>query len=121
MTPVDIRRSAHVAPAPVKPKTTDADLVAKVLNLLEQGKSEDEIRAAMQDDLAVEPINAGIIRTRKGALMVRVGDSRWPVAMYKRDWKILLSKVPAIEKALEELNILDENPSPATEAETKAA
>jgi hypothetical protein len=75
----------------------DAALVEDVINSLEAG--------------ALEEASAGILRTRKGALMVRVGNERWPVAMYKKDWRILLSKVPFIEKALEEMNILDENPS----------
>ena len=110
MTPVSIRRSA---PQAEKPKQTDADMISKICDMLEQGKSEDDIRAAMQDALAVEPINAGIIRTRQGALMVRVSDDRWPIAMYKKDWKILLSKIPAIEKALEELDIAEENPNPS--------
>lgn len=72
-------------------------------------------------ELGMEPLNAGIIRTRKGALMVRVGDTRWPIAMYKNDWKILLSKVDAIREALDKLEIADENPSPMSGAEREAA
>ena len=118
MTTLSIKRSTpHMAPS-----EPDKDMIAKIMDLLEKGKSEDEIRAAMQDDLAVEPINAGIIRTRQGALMVRVSDARWPIAMYKRDWRILLSKIPAIEKALEELDIAEENPNPTKkEVAPKAA
>lgn len=59
---------------------------------------------------AASTADAGIIKTTKGALMVRVGSARWPIAMYKNDWKILLSKVPLIEEALEKLDIPDENP-----------
>lgn len=63
--------------------------------------------------------DAGIIRTRKGALMVRVSNERWPIAMYRRDWEILLSKVPQIKTALETLDIPDVNPQPATTAHTE--
>jgi len=69
-----------------------------------------EVQEALEAG-ALEEASAGILRTRKGALMVRVGNERWPVAMYKKDWKILLSKVPFIQKALEEMDILEENPS----------
>lgn len=60
--------------------------------------------------------NLGIIRTRQGALMVRVSDDRWPIAMYRRDWEILLSKVKYIQAALDELDIPMENPNKANPA-----
>lgn len=119
---------ALVANTSNKPKV-DRDLVSRVKECMDKGMSEDQIRAMLAEELNLEPINAGIIKTRQGALMVRVSDSRWPIAMYKKDWRILLAKIPAIERALEELDIAEENPNPAasrearkvTTVETKAA
>lgn len=91
----------------------ERDLVERICGLLDENKTPEEIKEILAEELAVEPMNAGIIRTRKGALMVRVSDDRWPIAMYKKDWQILLNKVPAIKAALNELDIADENPEPS--------
>lgn len=74
----------------------DAELVQEVIKSLEAN--------------VLEETEGRLVRTSKGALMVRVTPSRWPIAMYKKDWKIVLQLVPAIEHALESMNILDENP-----------
>lgn len=74
--------------------------------------SKDELLKLMSELQTHQDANLGIIRTRQGALMVRVSDERWPIAMYRRDWEILLSKVPYIKAALDELDIPDSNPNP---------
>jgi hypothetical protein len=90
--------------------------LARLCEMAQGGRSQDEILQYLQENNVVpgtEPLNAGIIRTRKGALMVRVSDDRWPIAMYRKDWRILLAKIPAIKEALDKLNILEENPQPS--------
>lgn len=59
-----------------------------------------------------------VLKTAKGALMVRVSAARWPIAMYGNDWRILLKAIPQIEHGLAHWGIPDVNPEPA---EKKAA
>lgn len=89
------------------------DNVKNLLGDLKKQGCDDNLLQRVEKLAAVEAVDAGIIRTSKGALMVRVGATRWPIAMYKNDWQILLSKIPLIEEALEELDIADENPERA--------
>lgn len=64
---------------------------------------------------------AGVVKTKKGALMVRVSSDRWPIAMYAKDWRILLSKVPLIERALDTWDIPEVNPEPETTGSRRRA
>lgn len=85
-------------------------------------KLADEVIRALEAN-ALEEAEGRIVRTNKGALMVRLSPDRWPIGMYAKDWRILLSIVPAIEHALEHMNILEENPdkSPRQRQQTRAA
>ena len=60
----------------------------------------------------LEETEGRIIRTNKGALMVRLSPDRWPIGMYAKDWRILINLVQsgAIESALNTMGILEENP-----------
>jgi len=88
--------------------------VRTLLRKLEQGGADPALVEEVRELAETKTADAGIIRTNKGALMVRVGPSRWPIAMYGNDWKILLSKVPLIEEALATLDIPEENPEKQT-------
>lgn len=89
-----------------------ADLKQLMGRLRERG-CDDALLKEVQDALtatAVDEAEGRIIRTNKGALMVRLSPTRWPIGMYAKDWRILLKLVPAIEHALESMDILEENP-----------
>ena len=98
-----------------------ADIKQLAEKLRRQGcdpKLIEEIMEALQANV-VEETEGRIIRTNKGALMVRVSPDRWPIAMYAKDWRIILSMVPAIEHALESLDILESNPDPTSKQRTQ--
>lgn len=85
----------------------------KLTKRLKAAGVEEELLAEVVHELeaaSVEETEGRIIRTNKGALMVRLSPDRWPIGMYAKDWKILLKLVPAIEHALKTMNILEENP-----------
>jgi len=92
-----------------------------------QGSHEDllrRLRASCQDREVLEEIEqqlqaagdeeiAGrLLRTNKGALMARLTPTRWPIAMYREDWEILIKLVEsgAVRNALDTMDILDSNP-----------
>ena len=98
------------------------ELIKRLKNSGCDPKLADEVTRALESN-AVEEAEGRIVRTNKGALMVRLSPDRWPIGMYKKDWRILLSIVPAIEHALETMNILEENPekSPRQRQQDRAA
>lgn len=98
-----------------------ADIRAITEKLRKQGCDAtlvDEVVEALKTE-AIDEAEGRIIRTNKGALMVRVSPDRWPIAMYAKDWKIILSMVPAIEHALKTLDILETNPDPTNKQRTQ--
>jgi len=103
---------ATIRPERQRPTATSTDELLERLRATCDDKVllkdiEQQLQAANDDEIA-----GRLLRTNKGALMARLTPSRWPIAMYKRDWVILvkLVKSGAVEHALESMNILDDNP-----------
>lgn len=101
--------------------------VQEILDRLKESNCEPDLLRDVQQALegaAMEETEGRIIRTNKGALMVRLSPTRWPIGMYAKDWRILISLVKsgAIEHALKTMNIMEDNPqkSPRQERQLEA-
>lgn len=89
--------------------------VQDIIERLKESNCEPDLLRDVQRALegaAMEETEGRIIRTNKGALMVRLSPTRWPIGMYAKDWRILVSLVKsgAVEHALETMDILEDNP-----------
>lgn len=86
-----------------------------LLSRLRASCKDEELTDAIAEkitNVADEDLAGRILRTNKGALMVRLSPTRWPIAMYREDWDILLRlfESGAIQHALDTMDILHSNP-----------